>query len=119
MMKAPLAEMDATTAQAIRLPLAALLLWATPWARGAVAALVSGGRGALARMAVISLLTAVSSVMFVAGLKYAGVAVAAVLSSVAPMFAIPLGAIFLDERLSRPALAGVVVTVAGVVVLQL
>src|SRR5204863_10073 len=33
LVKAPLREMDAVTAQAIRLPLAALVLWATPWAR--------------------------------------------------------------------------------------
>ena len=36
MMKAPLQEMDATAAQGVRLPVAAALLWVTPWARGAV-----------------------------------------------------------------------------------
>src|SRR2546428_3949570 len=34
-LKAPLRELDAVTAQAIRLPLAAAVLWTTPWARAA------------------------------------------------------------------------------------
>lgn len=118
-LKAPLREVEPVTAQAIRLPLAAATLWATPWARGALAGLGRRGGPVLARLAVLSALTAVSSVMFVAGVKYAGVAVAAVLSSTAPMFAIPLGTVFLGERLSRGALAGAGVTVAGIVVLQL
>jgi drug/metabolite transporter (DMT)-like permease len=73
----------------------------------------------MARMAVLSLLTVFSSVMYVAGIKHAGVAVGSILSSVAPMFAIPLGVVFLGERLSLGAVLGVLVTVVGVAVLQL
>jgi len=91
LMKPPLAEIEPVTAQAIRLPLAAALLATTPWARGTTAAMRNGGRPVLVRVAVLSILTAFSSVMFVAGLKYAGVTVASVLSSTAPMFAIPRG----------------------------
>jgi drug/metabolite transporter (DMT)-like permease len=58
-------------------------------------------------------------VMFVAGVKYAGVAVTSVLSSTAPMFAIPLGVVFLGERVTVRALLGCAVTVAGIVVLHL
>jgi drug/metabolite transporter (DMT)-like permease len=57
--------------------------------------------------------------MFVAGVKHAGVAVASVLSSTAPMFAIALAVVFLGERLTARALLGAAVTVAGIVVLQL
>jgi drug/metabolite transporter (DMT)-like permease len=57
--------------------------------------------------------------MFVAGVKYAGVAVASVLSSTAPMFAIPLGAFALGERPTASAVAGTLLTVAGIAVLQL
>ena len=117
-MKAPLQEMDAAAAQAVRLPVAAALLWVTPWARGAVRELVDGGRGIMTRMALLSVLTVFSSVMYVAGIKHAGVAVGSILSSVAPMFAIPLGVIFLHERLSLGALLGILVTIAGVIVLQ-
>ncbi len=118
-LKAPLREIEPVTAQAIRLPLAAATLWATPWARGALGGLGRRGGPVLARLAVLSVLTAASSVMFVAGVKYAGVGVAAVLSSTAPMFAIPLGMVFLGERLSRGALVGAGVTIAGIVVLRL
>ncbi|HXH81476.1 MAG TPA: DMT family transporter, partial [Candidatus Tectomicrobia bacterium] len=117
MMKHPLGEVDAVAAQAIRLPLAGAMLLATPWAWRALPRLREPG--VPARLAVLSLLSAVSSVMFVGGIKYAGVTVAAVLSSTAPLFAIPLGMIFLAERLPVRALVGALVTVAGIVVLKL
>jgi drug/metabolite transporter (DMT)-like permease len=118
-LKAPLGEIDAITAQAVRLPVAGLLLWATPWARGAVGRLRESGRAPRWTFAALVVLTAVSSVMFVAGVKYAGVAVASVLSSTAPMFAIPLGAFALGERPTASAVAGTLLTVAGIAVLQL
>lgn len=117
-MKAPLEELGAAAAQGVRLPVAAALLWLTPWTRGAVGRLATGGPGMLARMAALSVLTVLSSVLYVAGLKYAGVALASILSSVAPVFSIPLGVIFLGERLSRGALLGVLVTLAGIVIVQ-
>ncbi len=117
--KAPLREMDAVTAQAIRLPLAAALLWLMPWSRGALAAVRTSDRGSLLRLVLLSALTSVSAVMFIAGLKYAGVVVATVLSSTAPLFAIPLGAVFLGERLSPAVALGAAVAVAGIVVLNL
>ncbi len=119
MMKEPLQEMSATAAQGVRLPVAAAILWVMPWTRGAVSALAASGGPVIARMAVLSLLTVFSSVMYVAGIKHAGVAIGSILSSVAPMFAIPLGVIFLGERLSLGAVLGVLVTLVGVVVLQL
>jgi drug/metabolite transporter (DMT)-like permease len=67
---------------------------------------------------VLSVLTAVSSLMWVAGLKYSNVMVATVLSSTSPMFAIALGAAFLSERLTPGAIAGAALTVAGIVVLK-
>ena len=117
-LKVPLSDVDAVTAQAVRLPLAGMLLFATPWAWGSVRTLREGTPGVVARMAVLSALTALSSVMFVGSLKHAGVAVATVLSSTAPMFAIPLGVIFLGERLSMRPVVGALVTVAGIVVLK-
>jgi drug/metabolite transporter (DMT)-like permease len=118
LVKPPLAEMDAVTAQAVRLPLASASLWLTPWARGAPRALALSSRSARVRIVVLGVITAVSSVMFVAGVKHAGVAVASVLSSTAPMFAIPLAVVYLGERLTVRVLLGVAVTVAGIVVLQ-
>jgi len=119
LMKSPLREMDATTAQAIRLPVAGAVFWATPWTRGAVGQLRQSGNAAIWRMTSLGALTAASSVMFVAGLKYAGVAIATVLSSTAPMFAIPLGLAFLGERLAPRAIVGSIVTVSGIAIIQL
>jgi drug/metabolite transporter (DMT)-like permease len=119
MMKAPLREIEPLTAQAVRLPLASALLFCTPWTRGTAGALRAAGRGPLLRLGALSLITALSSVMFVASLKYAGVAVGAVLSSTAPLFALPLGVMFLGERVSAWTVVGALVAVAGIVVLQL
>lgn len=118
LMKAPLRELDAVTAQAVRLPLAGVLLLATPWSRGAIGQLRASEAATIGCLAAVSLLTAVSSVMYMAGLKYAGVTVATVLSSTAPMFAIPLGLVFLGERVSVAPLLGTLATIAGIVVLQ-
>lgn len=118
MLRPPLEQVDAVTAQAVRLPLAGLLLLATPWGRGSLGRLRRSP--APVRWQVVGLggLTALSSVLFVAGLKHGGVAVATVLSSTAPMFAIPLGLAFLGERLAAGPVVGSLVTVAGIVVLR-
>jgi drug/metabolite transporter (DMT)-like permease len=57
--------------------------------------------------------------MYVLSIKHAGVAVATVLSSTAPLFAVPLGMLFLGERLPPIAMVGAGVAVVGVVVLKL
>ena len=67
----------------------------------------------------LSGLTAVSSVMYVLAIKHAAVAVATVLSSTAPLFAVPLGVVFLGERLPPVAMLGAAVAVVGVIVLKL
>ena len=118
-LKPSLGEVDAIRAQAIRLPVAAALLWATPWAWRAVTPLSRHGAAALWRLLALGALTAVSSIMFVAAVRYAGVAVATVLSSTAPMFAIPLGVVVLGERLAWMAIVGTIVTIMGIAVLQL
>jgi drug/metabolite transporter (DMT)-like permease len=118
LLKAPLAEIDAVTAQAVRLPIAGAALLMTPWGWAAPAELRRGGLALAWRLFLVSAVTVASSVLFVAGLKYGGVAVATVLSSTAPMFAIPLGFFFLGERLSRRAIVGSVITAGGIAVLQ-
>jgi drug/metabolite transporter, DME family len=119
MMKLPLSEIEPLTAQAVRLPLASVLLWMTPWTWGAASAMRKAGRGPLVTVVVLSAVTAGSSVLFVASLKYAGVAVGSVLSSTAPVFALPLGVMFLGERVVLSTVAGVLLAVAGIIVLQL
>jgi drug/metabolite transporter (DMT)-like permease len=118
-LKPSLTEVDAIQAQAVRLPVAAALLWMTPWSWGALRALRRQGAHALWRLAALGGLTAISSIMFVAGVRYAGVAVATVLSSTAPIFAIPLGLVFLNERVPPVAVVGTAITVLGIALLQL
>ncbi len=118
-LRIPLEEIDALTAQLVRLPLAAALLWALPWSWRDAPALARAGTAVAVRLGVLSLLTAASSVMYVLSIKHAGVAVATVLSSTAPLFAVPLGVMFFGERLPPVALVGAAVAVVGVVVLKL
>ena len=119
LVKPPLSEMGPVTAQAIRLPVASMVLWLTPWARSVPRAFVRSSRAVQIRIAILGAITSVSSVMFVAGVKHAGVAVASVLSSTAPMFAIPFAVVFLGERITLRAFLGIVLTLAGIIVLQL
>jgi len=118
LMKPPLREVDAVTATAVRLPLIAAALWCTPWSRDTVGRLRASNRATRLALAGLGSLTALTTVMFAAGLKYAGVAVGTVLSSTAPLFSIPLGLWFSGERL-RPATAvGMIVTVTGIALMQ-
>jgi drug/metabolite transporter (DMT)-like permease len=118
-LRIPLDAVDVLTAQALRLPVGAVLLWATPWAVRGAPALLRGGWPLFGQLVGLAALTAVSSVMYGLAIKHAGVAVATVLSSTAPLFAVPLGMIFLGERLPALAVVGAVVTVAGIAVLRL
>jgi len=118
LMKPAMHDLSPLTAQGIRLPIVALFLWAMPWARAGLPSLRAGGRSVVAPLFVLSALTAVSSLMWVAGLKYSNVMVATVLSSTSPMFALVLGALFLGERLTSFAVVGALLTVVGIVVLK-
>ncbi|MDP2702615.1 MAG: DMT family transporter [Candidatus Rokubacteria bacterium] len=118
LLKPAMGSLDAVTAQAVRLPLAGLVLLATPWGWGAVTQMGRASRGVFLRVAFLGAVTAGSSVLFVTGVKLADVAVAAVLSSTSPLFAIPLGLVFLGERLTARAVLGTLVTVAGLALLQ-
>ena len=118
LMKPAMRDLSPLTAQGLRLPIVALFLWATPWARAGLPSLQAAGRSVVAPLIVLSALTAVSSLMWVAGLKYSDVIVATVLSSTSPMFALVLGALFLGERLTPFAIMGALLTIAGIVVLK-
>lgn len=118
LLKAPLREMDAVTAQALRMPISGMLLLATPWARGAARRVAASPSRIRWRLAVLCVLTAFSSTLFAAGVKYAGVGIGTVLSSTAPTWALPLGYFVLGEHLAGRAIAGLLVTLLGIIVLQ-
>jgi drug/metabolite transporter (DMT)-like permease len=52
--------------------------------------------------------------LIVVAVKYVGATIAAVLSSVAPMFAVPISVIFLNEHATRKTSIGVLATVIGI-----
>jgi drug/metabolite transporter (DMT)-like permease len=118
LMKIPLHEADPLTMQAVRLPLTTLLLWATPWARGTARALWSKRRAVGGRVLALGALTALSAVGYLAGLKYAGVTLGTVLSSVSPLFALPIGRVAYGEPVTWRATVGAVLTVGGIAVLS-
>src|SRR5439155_18851491 len=119
LLKPPLREMDAVTAQALRMPISGALLFAMPWARGAAGRFVRSSSPVLWRLALLCVLTTLSSTLFAAGVKYAGVAVGTVLSSTAPMWALLFGFVGFGDRLPPIAIVGLIVTVIGILVLQL
>ena len=118
LLKAPLDDVDPVTAQAVRLPVAGLVLLASPWGWASAGELRRNGGPLVGRLLVVSAITVASSVLFVTGVKLAGVTVTAVLSSTAPMFALPLGALFLGERPGARAVLGAAITVLGIAVLH-
>jgi drug/metabolite transporter (DMT)-like permease len=117
LMKPPVREIDPLAIQAVRLPLSTLLLWATPWARGTARGLWAQRHAVARRIAALSALTALSAVAFLAGLKYAGVSIGTVLSSAAPLFALPI-AFLAGERVTWRAATGAALTVAGIAILS-
>jgi drug/metabolite transporter (DMT)-like permease len=118
LMKPPVREIDPLTIQAVRLPLSTVVLWATPWARGTARGLWAQRHVVGRRVLAVSGLTALSAVTFLAGLKYAGVALGTVLSSASPLFALPIGLLAFGERVTWRAATGAALTVAGIAILS-
>ena len=118
MMKPPIREIEPLAIQAVRLPLSTLLLWATPWARGTARGLWAQRHTVGRRVLALSVLTALSAVAFVVGLKYASVTLGTVLSSTSPLFALPIGFLAFGERVTWRAATGAALTVAGIGILS-
>lgn len=119
LMKPVILDVDPVSVQAVRLPFAALVLWLTPWARGTGARVRAHLDETGPLLLGISFLTALSAVTWVAALKYAGVTLTSVLSSTSPLFALPIGLVAFGEHVSRRAVAGTVICLAGLAVLSL
>ena len=59
------------------------------------------------------------SLLYVSTVKFVGAAVTSVIGSLSPLFALPISMIFLKERITRVVMVGVVVTIAGVILVVL
>ncbi len=113
-MKPPLRVISATAAAAVRIPLAGLSIWLTPWTRGTVRELAKTSRAERWRLIAICVLSGAGSLLFTTGIKYGGVAVGNVLASTAPLFTLPFEVLVLRQRPSASTVFGAVITVGGV-----
>jgi drug/metabolite transporter (DMT)-like permease len=113
-MKPALLEVPVLAGTALRIPMAGLVLWLTPWTRGTVAAVRDSTPGERWRLGTICFLNALGSVLFTVAIRSGGVAIGNALASTSPLFAIPLEILVLKRRPSPRTIAGAAVTVVGI-----
>lgn len=108
-------EVDAITANVIRLPMAlAVLVLMLAGQRRLSLVRCYTWRALLPVLAAGVIGTGLGSTLFLVSVQLAGAAKAAILSSAAPLFGAAMSVLFLGERLTRANVAGVVLCVAGV-----
>lgn len=113
-MQPPLQTISATAAAAVRIPMAGLVIWLTPWTRGTMRELAKTSQAERWRLIGICILSAAGSLLFTTGIKYGGVAVGNVLASTSPLFTLPFEVLVFRQRPSARTVLGAVVTVGGV-----
>jgi DME family drug/metabolite transporter len=98
----------------IRIPAAALLALAL--ARGTGRSLHPAHYGArsMLTLTIAGLLGVGTSLLYVLAIQQTGAARTAILSSTAPLFALPLAALVLRERITRRVAAGTLLSIAGI-----
>lgn len=110
-------NLDALGAASVRIPAASVAVWAT--------IAMSRGRGhepprpitprSLAIVAAAGVLgTGLGSILFIYAVDEIGAAKTAFLTTSAPIFALPMGVLFLSEKLTPRTLLGTAVTIAGI-----
>lgn len=99
---------------ALRIPVAAAVLWLGPWTRGTLAALRASSASERCRLALICLLNVLGSILFTVAIRSGGVAIGNALASTSPLFAIPLEILILKQHPSPRTVAGATLTVAGI-----
>jgi drug/metabolite transporter (DMT)-like permease len=113
-MKPALLEIPVLAGTALRIPIAGVVLWLTPWTRGTVAAVRESTPGERWRLGTICFLNALGSVLFTVAIRSGGVAIGNALASTSPLFAIPLEVVVLKRRPSAQTIAGAILTVVGI-----
>jgi drug/metabolite transporter (DMT)-like permease len=117
--KPALREIPVVAGTALRIPMAAAVLWLTPWTRGTVAAVRDSTPSERWRLVTICCLNALGSILFTVAIRSGGVAIGNALASTSPLFAIPLEILVLKKRPSRRTIAGAALTVVGITFLSL
>jgi len=113
-LKPALLQMPVLASTALRIPMAGIVLWLTPWTRGTLDAVRGSTPAERWRLATVCLLSAVGSALFTITIRSGGVAVGNALASTAPLFAIPLEIGILKRRPSTRTIMGAVLTVGGI-----
>lgn len=100
---------------AVRMPTAAVFVLALALGTGRLRPAGGYSRRSLGILVLAGLLgVGIGSVLYVVAIQEAGAARTAILSSTAPLFALPLAAFSLGERITSRIAAGAVLTVAGI-----
>jgi drug/metabolite transporter (DMT)-like permease len=113
-LKPALRHLPVLAGTALRIPMAGLALWLTPWTDGTLDAIRSSTRSERWRLATVCLLNAVGSGLFTIAIRSGGVAVGNALASTSPLFAIPLEIWFLKRWPSTRTIVGAILTVGGI-----
>ncbi len=112
--KEALESVPPLTANGLRLPVALVVLLVMTRFLGGAASPFGFGRRAGWILVLAGLMSGVSGALWLVGVHEAGAAKAAALSSTAPVFAAPMAALLLRERLTRSTAAGTMLTVVGI-----
>jgi drug/metabolite transporter (DMT)-like permease len=108
---------DASTATAIRTPLASGLLFAAAGRAGVLPQVARLRGGTLLAVVGTGLMSVASTGLFVVSVSLAGAGRAAVLTATSPLFAVPLSVLLLGEPGSWRIVAGTLASVLGVILL--
>jgi drug/metabolite transporter (DMT)-like permease len=108
-----LEEVDALTAAALRLPFFALVLVVVATLRGDMG-LRSAGNQALRTLALSGTLVLGSMLLFLISAELAPAGTVAILTSTAPIFAVPMSALLLREQVTRRVVAGTAACMVGI-----
>jgi DME family drug/metabolite transporter len=108
---------DASTATAIRTPLASALLFAAAGRAGVLPQVARLRGSTLAAVVGTGVMSVASTGLFVWCVSLAGAGRAAVLTATSPLFAVPLSVLLLGEPGSWRIVAGTVASVLGVILL--
>jgi drug/metabolite transporter (DMT)-like permease len=112
-------DLSALGAASLRIPAASAAVWVTI-ALSSRRVQNTAPSGPLTRKSVIVLAlagilgTGLGSILFIYSVEHLGAAKTAFLTTSAPLFALPMGVMFLSERITARVLAGTVLTLAGI-----
>jgi drug/metabolite transporter, DME family len=110
---------DSVVVSAIRVPALSLLLWAVVAVRKSARSLLTLSRREWWVLVLSGFVGwGLGSILFVVTVALIGSARAAILTSTAPLFALPLSALLLREKITRTVWLGTALTVVGIVLVS-